>query len=81
MEQGHSVLPSKVWTDLFLIAFHGRLGDFLLGREGGYLWGTVLHGGLMIRSSHRQGSFTNAFCSNLKTINLKIFANHEGIYT
>ena len=26
------------------------------------------------------GSFTNAFFSNLKTVNLTIFANHEGIY-
>ena len=55
-------------------------GNFFFG-GGGYLWETVLHGGLMVRSCHRQGSFTSAFSSNLKTINLKIFANHEGIYT
>ena len=43
--------------------------------------GTVLHGGLMIRSWQVQGSFTNVFPSNLKTVNLKTFAAHEGIYT
>ena len=35
----------------------------------------------MIRSWQRQGSFTNAFSSNLKTVNLKAIANHEKIYT
>ena len=78
MEQGHSVSPHKVWKDLFLKAFHGRWGTIL----GGQLyWGTVLHGGSMIRSCQGQGSFTNAFSSNLKTVNLKMFADHEGIYT
>ena len=37
--------------------------------------------GLMIRSWYGQGSFANAFPSSLKTLNLKAFANHEGIYT
>ena len=32
----------------------------------------------MIRSFQGQGSFTNAFSSNLKAVNLKIFASHEG---
>ena len=30
------------------------------------LWGTVLRGGLIIRSCQGLGSFTNAFSSNLK---------------
>ena len=47
---------------------------------GQIYWGSVLHGGL-IRSCQERGSFTNAFSNNLKTVNLKIFANHEGIYT
>ena len=44
------------------------------------LCGTVLHRRLMIRSCRGRGSFTNVFSSNLKTVNLKIFANHVGIY-
>ena len=35
----------------------------------------------MIRSCQGQGSSAKAFSSNLKTVNLKMFANHEGIYT
>ena len=42
--------------------------------------GVVLHGGLMNRSCQGPGSFTNAFFSNLKTENPKMFANHEGIH-
>ena len=64
----------KVWRE----GFHGRLGTNCFGQ---IYWGTVLHEGLMIRSWQGQGSFTNAFSSNLKTVNVKIFANHEGIYT
>ena len=47
---------------------------------GQIYWVTDLHGGLKIRSCQRQKLFTNAFYSNLKTVNLKIFANHEEIY-
>ena len=54
------------------------MGDKFLGQICG---GTVLHGGLMIRSCQGQGSFTNAFLNNPKTVNLKNFANIEGIYT
>ena len=54
------------------------MGDKFWGK---IYWGTVLHGGLMIRSYHGQGSFRNAFSSDLKTVNLKMFANHEGTYT
>ena len=58
--------------------------------EGSFLWQmgdklflanlleTVLHGMLMIRSWKGQGSFTNPFSSNLKTVNLKTFVNYEG---
>ena len=35
----------------------------------------------MIRSCQGQGSSANTFSSNLKTVDLKMFANHEGIYT
>ena len=42
------------------------------------LWGTVLHGRLIIRSWKGQGSLTNPFSSNLKTVNPKTFVNHEG---
>ena len=44
-------------------------------------WGTVLHRGLMIRSCQGRQIFINAFSSNLKTVNLKLFSSHEGIYT
>ena len=49
--------------------------------SGKIYWGTVLHGGLMIRSYYGQGSFRNVFSSDLKNVNLKMFANHEGIYS
>ena len=45
------------------------------------LLGAVLYRGLIMRSCQGLGSFTNAFSSNVKTVNLKIFVNHEGIYT
>ena len=55
----------------FLKAFHGRWGAIY--------WGAALHGGLMIRSCQRRGSFTNTFFSNhfsffqsLRDIHLKI---------
>ena len=44
---------------------------------GQIYWVTVLYGGLKIRSCQKQESFTNAFYGNLKTVNLKIFADHE----
>ena len=44
-------------------------------------WGTVLHSGLMIRSCQGREIFINAFSSNLKTVNLKLFSSHEGICT
>ena len=37
----------------------------------------VLHGGLMIRPCQEQGSLTNAFFSNLKTVNMKIFLQEK----
>ena len=61
-----------VWKDFFLKAFHDRWGTNLLGKFTGEV---VLHEVLMIRSC--QWSFTNAFSSNLKTLNFKLFANHE----
>ena len=45
------------------------------------LWGVVFYMGvLMIRSCHGE-SFTNAFFSNVNTVNLKMFPNHGGINT
>ena len=38
----------------------------------------VLYEGLMIRSCQREGSFTNAFSSNLKTVNLNFFPVMKG---
>ena len=35
----------------------------------------------MIRLLHGQGSFTDPFSSNLKTVHRKMIANHEEIYT
>ena len=37
----------------------------------------VLDGRLIFPSCQEWGSFTNVFSSNPKTLNLKIFANHE----
>ena len=42
-------------------------------------WGTVLYEGLMIRSCHGQGIFTNASSSNLKTVNLKMCQSWRSI--
>ena len=35
----------------------------------------------MIRSRQGRGSFRNTFFHNLETVNIKMFANHEVIYT
>ena len=60
-----------------------KIGDiFFFGeREGQIYWEAVLHGCLMIRSCQGRESFTNAFSTNLKTVNYKVFVNHERIYT
>ena len=48
---------------------------------GGNLQGMVLYkSGIMIKS-YQGKSFTNAFFSNVNTVNLKIVPNHGGIYT
>ena len=65
-------------------SFYGRLGKLvrvnLLGKLiRGYF--AVLHGELIIRSCQGQVSFTNALSNNLKTLNVKVFSNHEGICT
>ena len=46
--------------------------DKLMG--GGSTWG-----GLMIASCKGSWSFTNAFSSNLNTVNPKVFPKHDGI--
>ena len=63
---------------LFSKSFSWKAGDKLFL---GNLLEAVPHGGLMMRSCQEWGSFTNAFASNLKTKDLKIFAKHKGIYT
>ena len=45
---------------------------------GGEGWATAPHGGLIIRSCQGLVSFTNAFSSNLKTVNLKILPIMKG---
>ena len=40
-----------------------------------------LREGLMTRSCQGQECFTNAFLSNLKTVNLKVFDNHEWVHS
>ena len=80
VEQGHSAsLSAKIWPDLFLKKiFMEKRGTNFFGKT---YERTVGHGGLMIRSCQGQESFTNAFSSNLKTVNLAIFPNYEGINT
>ena len=86
VEQGYSVSPQKVWWNLCPKAFNGRWGAKSFWQ---IYWGTVLHGewgggggvGVMIISCQGQESFTNTFSSNLKTVNLKTFANHKRIQT
>ena len=41
--------------------------------------GVVVYGGLMITLCKGWGSFTNAFSSNLKTINPKVLPKHGEI--
>ena len=55
-------------------------GKFIGGgwRGGGEGWATALHGGLIIRSCQGLVSFTNAFSSNLKIVNLKILPIMKG---
>ena len=61
---------------LFSKSFSWNLGDKLFL---GNLLEAVLHAGLMIRPCKEWESLINAFASNLKTIDLKVFANHKGI--
>ena len=61
-------------------------GQNLFGRSIGGLFymGNGVGGGgvgVMIISCQGQESFTNTFSSNLKTVNLKTFANHKRIQT
>ena len=72
-----SALTRKYWGS---ICPPWQMGDNFL-RAIFFCEGTVLYGGLMIKSCQGQRSFTNSFSSNLNTVNLKIFANHEVIYT
>ena len=68
--------PPIKYGGTFSKSFSWKSGDKLFL---GNLLEAVLHGGLMIRSCQEWKSFTSAFASNLKTIDLKVFANHKGI--
>ena len=64
--------------DFLKKAFHGGTNFF------GQIMGEVSYmgGGLMIRSCQGgRESFTNAFYSNLNTVNLKVLPDHGRIYT
>ena len=75
----NSVLPQKVWMDLFLKQiFMADEGTNFLGKSIGVE--TVSFGKLMIRSCQERERFTNS-TSNLKFINLKIDPNHKGTCT
>ena len=81
VEQGYSVSPNKVrGGDLFLKkGYSWQMGEAICFEE--IYEGAVLEDELMIRACQGQGSLRNAFSSNLKIVNLKIFPNQEGIYT
>ena len=49
--------------------------------DGGQVLGAVLHGGLLIRSCQRRGSFTNVFFSNLKSVKILKFLPISKGYT
>ena len=69
------------------------MGTFFLFLKKAFLWGTNFFGkfmggcftwGLRNRSCKEEGeggSFTNAFSSNLNTVNLRIFCDHGGRHT
>ena len=72
----NSVLPHKVWMDLFLKQiFMADEGTNFLGKSVGVE--TVSFGRLMIGSCQEWERFTNS-TSNLKFINLEIDPNHKG---
>ena len=58
------MFPHKVWREIFLKTFQGRLGKFFFRGGGIYLWAAILGRGLMIRSGQEWGSFKNKFFSN-----------------
>ena len=58
MQQGDSVSPHKKWTE----AFHSRWGTNCFGQ---IYWGTVQHGGSMIRSiGNHEGIYTWIYTVN-----------------
>ena len=83
-----NALPDKYWGSTYpymifqcnngILSSRKVLRYFLLEQ---IYEGAVLHGGLMIRSCQGLGSFTNAFFSNLNSVNLKISPNRGGICT
>ena len=56
-------------------------GEIFFGRSIGGLFYMGNGVGVMMISCQGQESFTNTFSSNLKTVNLKTFANHKRIQT
>ena len=75
-----AVSPLEVWLELCLKkSFHGRCANKFFSAN---LWGRpVLYRGLTIKLCQRCGSFTNAFSSNLNTVNRNIFFSRKLIYT
>ena len=53
------------------------MGDKIF--RGQFHIGKFVEGNLMMRSCQGRESFTNTFSTNLKTLNLKFFTNHERI--
>ena len=49
--------------------------------RGKFMEGLFYIEGLMIKSFQGEGVSKNAFSSNLNNVNLKIFPNHDGIFT
>ena len=77
VEQGHSVSAHKILRDIFLKLFMVDGGK----TSWENLLGSCSKGEINDQIMPRTWKFHNAFSSNLKTINLKISTNHEGIYT
>ena len=81
VEQGNSVFLLKYGANFKKKkkkeAFHCRQEDRIFGEN---LWrGRCLHDETNDQIMSSVGNVTNAFSSNLSTINLNIFLNHGGI--
>ena len=80
MKIKHSVSssPKKIWEEFFLLKKLFLVEQTFLGKfmRGLFYMGSndqIMQGGTK--------SFTDAFCSNLNSVNLKIFPGHSGRHT